>query len=99
MPGLDTAEAFDNQSHVEGHDQRHQGVERDGDPEFPVWRLERCGKYRPPFVVDPRQPLAKVRIVPSERLQLEPDLLVAEVLSVRNRIAVRHFSTNGRSDA
>ena len=42
---------------------------------------ERLGQHRAPLGVHAREALAQVRIVPGERLQLEPDLLVGDVLA------------------
>ena len=81
MSGLDPAEALDDDPDVERHHERDERLERHVDPELAVRLLERLGQHGAPFGIDAREALAQLRLVPGERLQLEPDLLVGDVLA------------------
>ena len=82
MARVDAAEALDDDPEVERHHERDERVERHLDPARGA-ALERLGEHGAPLGVDVREALAQLRVVPGQRLQLEPDLLVRGVLAQR----------------
>ena len=81
VPGLDVPEPLDDDPDVERHDERDERVERHLDAELAMRLLEGLGEHRAPLPVHAREALAQVRLVPRERLELEPDLLVGDVFA------------------
>ena len=81
MAGVDAAEALDDDPDVERHHERDERLERHLDPELAVRLGERLGEHGAPLGVHAREALAQPGVVPGERLQLEPDLLVGDVLA------------------
>ena len=78
VPGLDAAEPLDDDPQVERHHERDERLERHLDAELAMRLLECLGEHRAPLGVHAREALAQVGLVPRERLQLEPDLLVGD---------------------
>jgi len=81
VPGLDAAQALHDHPEVERHHQRDQRLRRQPDDKLTARLLERLRQHRPPLGIHPREALGDVRVVPGQRLQLQPDLLVADILA------------------
>ena len=81
VPRVDAAQALDDDAEVEGHHERDERLERQLDPQLAMRRFERLGQHDSPLRVHAREALAEIVVVPGERLQLEPHLLVRDVLA------------------
>src|SRR5262245_33090706 len=80
VTSFDPAQALDDDPEVERHHKRDQRLEGDLEPKLAVRRRKRLGQHRSPFLVDACEARAQRLVVPGERLELEPRLLVRDVL-------------------
>ena len=81
MPGLDAAQPLHDDpllNVITSETSASSGISM---PELTMRLLEGLGEHRAPLGVHARELLAQFRLIPGERLQLEPDLLVGDVLA------------------
>jgi hypothetical protein len=80
VAGCDAGQSLHDDPEVERDHQGDESVERHVDSELFTWCCERFRQHGSPLCVDRLQSITQVGTVPRERLELEPDLLVTDVL-------------------